>query len=132
MVERYGLQLSRRLLAVATGFTALYLVFLTGQRAVEAYRINREVDGIRQEIVRQRDRNLELQAQLASPRADEELERVAREEMGLARPGDHPVVLLWPESSSRNAHPAVEPSTRSVPYWQAWVRLFVDLDSPER
>jgi len=132
MVERYGLQLSRRLLAIATGLTALYLVFLTGQRAIEAYRINREVDGIRQEIVRLRDRNVVLQAQLASPRTDEELERVAREEMGLARPGDHPVVLLWPESSSRTARAIAEPGTSSMPYWQAWVRLFVDLDLPER
>src|SRR5262245_26146938 len=88
--------LPRRLLAVGTALIALYLVLLTGQRALEAYRVQQEVEGMRGEIESLRARNVALQAELSGGRLDEDIERIAREELGLARPGDKPVILVWP------------------------------------
>jgi hypothetical protein len=52
---------------------------------------------------------------------------VAREELGLARPGDHPVILLWPEPRSSTS--SVPPDARPQPHWMGWLRLFADLDA---
>lgn len=119
----------RRAVAIGTALFVMYLVVLTGQRALDAYRARQELEGVRQEIAALRDRNLDLQAQLSSPRLDEEIERVARQELGLVRPGDHPVVLVWP-----NGSPSAEPSslaspTGREPTWRQWVRLFLDVEA---
>ena len=124
------------MVAIMTGLAALYLVLLIGQRALDAYRINQEIESIRREIVELTTHNLDLQAQLSSARADEEIERIAREELGYVRPGDRSVILLWPEG-----HPPTSERTSTAPNagvggpepnWRSWLRLFVDLDSPFR
>ena len=123
--------IQRRLLAVGAGLAALYIVILTGQRALEAYRANQEIEGTRQEITALRAKNIELQKQLASSELDDrDIERTAREELGLARPGDHPVILVWPDGDRPSA-PA-QPTERSAvePTWHQWLRLFVDSTSP--
>ena len=124
------------MVAIMTGLAALYLVLLIGQRALDAYRINQEVESIRREIVELTTRNLDLQAELSSARADEEIERIAREELGYVRPGDRSIILLWPDGHPpTNEQSPVVPSagvTGLEPNWRAWLRLFVDLDSPFR
>jgi cell division protein FtsB len=118
----------RRLLAVGTGLFVLYLVLLTGQRALDAYRVNQEVEAVRREIDALRSRNAELLMDLSSGRLDEDIERIARQELGMVRPGEQPVTLIWPEGTpkpqpeSSNAQPQV-----AEPNWRTWLRLFVDL-----
>jgi cell division protein FtsB len=115
-------------IAVGTGLFAVYLVVLTGQRALDAYRVRQELDGVRGEIASLRNRNLDLQAQLSSPRLDEEIERVARQELGLVRPGDQPVVLIWPSGSPTLGELSSRPVTGSPePNWRQWLRLFFDV-----
>jgi cell division protein FtsB len=118
----------RRLLAVGTGLFVLYLVLLTGQRALDAYRVNQEVEAVRREIDALRSRNAELLMDLSSGRLDEDIERIARQELGMVRPGEQPVTLIWPEGTPKpqtegsNAQPQV-----AEPNWRTWLRLFVDL-----
>ncbi|MBM2809599.1 MAG: hypothetical protein HW416_358 [Chloroflexi bacterium] len=123
-----GSLLPRRALAVATAFAAAYLVLLTGQRALDAYRINQEVEGVRREIVALRGRNVTLQAELTGGRIDEDIERVAREELGLTKPGDRPIILIWPEQPEPPAEAPVS-STIAEPNWRSWLRLFFQVDS---
>ena len=48
------------------------------------------------------------------------------EELGLVRPGDKPVILVWPDRAERTAPaPVVAPAERA-PNWRGWFRLFVD------
>src|SRR4029453_13013922 len=117
--------LPRKLLAAGTGLAVLYLVLLTGQRALEAYRMNQEVDAVRRDIDSLRARNIELQAELSSARLDDDIERIARNELNMVRPGDHPVVLVWPDG---NGNRAVEssPPKAGEPAWRSWLRLFFD------
>lgn len=128
--------LPRRMIAILTGLAALYLLLVIGQRAMDAYRINQEIDTIRREVVSLQTHNLELQAELSSARADEEIERIAREELGYVRPGDRPLILLWPDGrppSSQNASAAATArGPAPEPNWRSWLRLFADLDSPYR
>jgi hypothetical protein len=120
--------LLRRAVAIATTLIAIYLLLLTGQRALDAYRLRREAETIRQDIISLRVRNLELQQELASDRQDFELERIAREQLGYARPGDHPVVIMWNEDPRRPMESAPLPRERDRPPWQGWLELFVDAD----
>jgi cell division protein FtsB len=105
----------------------LYLVLLTGQRALDAYRVNQEVEAVRREIDALRMRNAELLADLSSGRLDEEIERIARQELGMVRPGEQPVTLIWPEGSPRRQTEANAQPQVIEPNWRSWLRLFVDL-----
>ncbi len=118
--------LPRKLLAAGTGLAVLYLVLLTGQRALEAYRVNQEVDAVRREIEMLRTRNIALQADLAGGRLDQDAERIARDELGLVKPGDQPVVLVWPEMSARRGEEAPGAKASSEPNGRTWLRLFFD------
>ena|SRR5438445_536958 len=118
--------LPRKMLAAGTGLAVLYLVLLTGQRALEAYRINQEVDTARHEIEALRARNIELQEELSSGRADEDVERIARDELGLARPGDQPIVLVWPDGSAKKPTDRAGARSAAEPNWRTWLRLFFD------
>ncbi len=114
------------MLAIATGLASIYLVILTGQRALDAYRANQEVEAVRQDIAALRTRNFELQSELSSSKLDEDIERTAREELGLAKPGDHPVILLWPDGARKaTTAPSAAPAVPE-PNWRQWLRLFVD------
>jgi cell division protein FtsB len=124
--SRHNHVLPRKLLAAGTGLAVLYLVLLTGQRALEAYRVNQEVDAVRRDIEAQRSRNIQLQAELSSARLDEDIERIARDELNMVKPGDQPVVLVWPDGNGRlGTQPA---ANRPAPEagWRTWLRLFFD------
>ena len=118
---------ARRLLAVMAALLAVYLVLLAGQRAVDGYQARQEVAAVRKEIDQLRNQNLSLQADLRTERQDEEIERVARGELGMVQPGDHPVVLIGP---------TVTPTDQSLPgsvvrnhaNWLAWFQLFTGAD----
>ena len=129
MIRFGSAALPRRVLAIGTGLVALYLILLTSQRALDAYRAQQEVSGVRQQIVLLRAHNLELQTELTSGRLDDEIERIAREELGLIRPGDKPLTLLWPEPALPEVDPARDPR-QLEPNWLAWMRHFVDVDPP--
>jgi len=117
--------LPRKLLAAGTGLAVLYLVLLTGQRALEAYRMNQEVDTVRRDIETLRARNIELQAELSSARLDEDIGRIARNELNMVKPGDQPVVLVWPDGNG-NRPAAGSPPRATEPPWRSWLRLFFD------
>ena len=120
----------RRLIAVAGGLVTIYVILLTGQRALDAYQMRQQVDAVRQDIARLQTRNLALQSELAGGRADEDVERIARQELGLGKPGDHPVALIWPAGHPPTDQPG--PALTAVPEsgWRAWLRDALALRSP--
>jgi cell division protein FtsB len=121
--------LPRRLLAIGTALFAFYLVLATGQRALDAYRVQQQVEGVRREVASLQARNLELQAELSSGKLDEDVERIAREELGLVRPGDKPLILIWPEGDVRSAASPAPVAAEHEASWLNWVRLFVDINN---
>jgi hypothetical protein len=107
---------------------AIYLLLLTGQRALDAYRLRREAETIRQDIIDLRIRNVELQRELSSDRQDFEVERIAREQLGYARQGDRPVILRWSEDPRRRMEAPPKSREQERPNWQGWLELFADTD----
>ena len=116
-----------RLAAVLVVPLLLYALVATGQKAVENYRLNQEADGLRADIVALRAQNLQLQQQIEQARTDSAIETIAREQLGLIKPGDHPVVLVnqsgaTTASQSPTATTSATEPTR--PTWRQWWDYF--------
>jgi cell division protein FtsB len=111
------------------GILALACILLltqTAQRAVDSYQKAREVEVARKEVAEAKQRNVELQAKINKYRSDTYVEKVAREELNMVRPGDVPVIVLAPTPEAMpvgTPRPAPTP-VGSVP--QQWLRHFID------
>ena len=113
--------LALRLAAVLVVPLLLYALVATGQKAVDNYRLNREADGLRAEILGLRSDNIQLQKQIEQARTDTAIETIAREQLGLIKAGDHPLVVI-----SQGALPAApaaqiaQPPPTPTPVWRQW------------
>jgi len=109
-----------RLAAVLVVPLLLYALVATGQKAVDNYRLNREADALRTEILDLRADNIQLQQQIEQARTDTAIETIARQQLGLIRPGDHPLVLVSQAAPQPAAAPTPAPTPPPVPAWRQW------------
>ena len=111
-----------RLAAVLVVPLLLYALVATGQKALENYRLNQEADALRAEIQELRSQNVDLQQQIEDARTDSAIESLAREQLGLIKPGDHPLVMV--EQPSAPAAPPAQPVQSAppppTPVWRQW------------
>ena len=91
-----------RVAAVLVVPLLLYALVATGQKAIDKYRLNQEAERLRAEVVSLRAENVQLQQSLEDARTDVAIETIAREQLGLIRPGDHPIVMV--------GQPAIQPA----------------------
>jgi cell division protein FtsL len=115
-----------RVAAVLVVPLLLYALVATGQKAVENYRLNQEADGLRAEIVSLRAENIQLQQDIEKARTDPAIETIAREQLGLIKPGDHPLVVVDPPASaaSQRQTPSPAPTPAPRPPWRQWYDYF--------
>jgi cell division protein DivIC len=114
-----------RLAAVLVVPFLLYALFATGQKALDNYRLNQQADALRGEIRDLRNENIALQQQILDARTDASIERIAREQLGLVKPGDNPLVLISAEgNASTAAEVAPQPATPRPPWRQWWEYFF--------
>ncbi len=117
--------LALRLAAVLVVPLLLYALVATGQKAADNYRLNQEADGLRSQIVALRAENLQLQHDIEQARTDPAIEAIAREQLGLVKPGDHPVVLVaQPTQAEAAPTPASTPPPPPRPAWRQWWDYF--------
>jgi cell division protein FtsL len=109
-----------RLAAVLVVPLLLYALVATGQKALDNYRLNREADALRTEILGLRTENIQLQQQIEQARTDTAIETIAREQLGLIKPGDHPLVLVSQSAQPPAAAPTPAPSAPPPPAWRQW------------
>jgi cell division protein FtsB len=116
-----------RLAAVLAVPVVLYALVATGQKALDNYRLNQEVDALRAEVVVLRTDNIGLQKQIELARGDAAIEAIARTQLGLIKPGDHPIVVASDAPSAvapaRQPTPAA-PAAEALPPWRQWFNLF--------
>ena len=116
--------LSLRLAAVLAVPLLLYALLATGQKAYENYQLNQQADSLRADVRNLRAENVRLQQEIVQARSDASIESIAREELGLAKPGDHAVVLV-PDTASVPAQTAPVPAAVvSPPPWRQWWDVF--------
>jgi cell division protein FtsB len=116
--------LALRLAAVLAVPLLLYALVATGQKAVENYQLNQQADGLRSDVVNLRAQNIQLQQDIEQARTDAAIETIAREQLGLIKPGDHPLVLVG--GTSHSAAASTQPTMPSAPApdlrptWRQW------------
>lgn len=117
--------LALRLAAVLAVPLLLYALVATGQKAAENYQLNQQADALRTDIVNLRSNNVQLQQQIEQARTDTAIETIAREQLGLIKPGDHPIVLVnnAASTSASQAQPAPAPPAQK-PVWRQWWDTF--------
>jgi cell division protein FtsB len=114
------------LVLAVLGPAFVLILVATAQRAVDGYQMARQVDAARREVAELRQQNVELQARIARYRSDAYVERVAREELNLVRPGDVPVIVIAPTPEPT---PVVAPRPTPTPVVSVprqWLRHFYD------
>ncbi len=90
--------MSARAVGVAAlALSALAILAFGGQSLTRVWQMKREVDGLEREIARLRAETIELEASVDRLRSDpDSIEKVAREALGLVKPGER--VLKLPPS----------------------------------
>jgi len=88
-----------------------YSGYTVADRWYQGYRLTREEMSVRADIARLREENIRLQAELKDVRGDAYIEGVAREQLGLVKPGDRAIVIVGPPPP---ANPAAAPERASV------------------
>ncbi len=121
-----GRQLPPGLLLAVLGPACALILIATAQRAVESYQMSRQVEAARKEVADMRQQNLDLQAKIARYRSDTYVEKVAREELNMVRPGDQPVIVLAPTPEATPIGTPQPTATPAVSVPQQWLRRFVD------
>jgi cell division protein FtsB len=116
--------LALRLAAVLVVPLLLYALVATGQKALDNYRLNQEVEGLRVQVVGLRETNIQLQQEIEQARGDTAIETIARQQLGLIKPGDRPLVLIA-QQPQQDAAPAAAPTPAPPPPpWRQWWDYF--------
>jgi cell division protein FtsB len=100
----------------------VYGAYSIGDRWYQNYILSQQEQAIRADVMRLREENLRLQKELADARSDAGIEKVAREQLGLVKPGDAAIQIVGtpagptPAAEPR-AGPAPPPPTSEKPAW---------------
>jgi cell division protein FtsL len=117
--------LALRVVALLAVPILLYALGATGQKAIDNYRLNQQAEALRVEVLNLRSQNIELQREINEARSDAAVEKIAREQLGLVKPGDN-ALIIDPVPGAPAAPPAAPTPTPAPepPPWQQWRDLF--------
>ena len=103
--------------------TLSYAGYSVTDRWYQSYLLAEEEEALRLEIGDLRQQNLRLQAEVLEARSDRYVEAVAREQLGLVKPGDRAFVLVGPAASATPAAPpmATPPRRPEKPAWRTFL-----------
>ena len=126
-------QLLYGLLPIVITIAVILVLVVIGGKAVQGYDMRQEARALEQRIEQLRKQNRQLSNELDYYRSDEYIEKVAREELGLIRPGEVSIALVLPEDkralssqATPTPLPTTVPSATPLPIWQKWLYRFVD------
>lgn len=109
------------------------MLAIIGGKALQGYEMREEARALERRIDDLRKENRRLAEELEYLRSDQYIEKVAREELGLVRPGDVAVAAIVPEDGrsasllpTPTPSPTPVPEKQDVPNWQRWLSIFVE------
>jgi cell division protein FtsB len=117
--------LALRVAAVVAVPLLLYALVATGQKALDNYRLNQEAAGLRAEVVLLRRENIDLQRQIELARKDVAIESIAREQLGLVKQGETPIILVGEAAQALPTTPVLREVQPTPPPWRQWLDLFI-------
>ena len=94
----------------------VYGAYSIGDRWYQNYLLTQQEEAIRAEVIRLREENLRLQRELVMARSDAGIEKVAREQLGLIKPGDTAIQIVGPGGPAASAPGAgsIRPASGTV------------------
>jgi cell division protein FtsB len=93
----------------------VYGAYSIGDRWYQNYLLTQQEDEIRIEVQRLREENLRLQRELNFARSDAGIEKVAREQLALIKPGDTAIQITGPSGSTAPAPVPAVPRPGQTP-----------------
>lgn len=102
------------------GLVILYLLYVVGKTLYQSYQVRREVEDLKTSISEMQLSNKELSEQIIYYQSASYKEKIARERMGLQKPGEQVIVIL-PEAKPKVTEAEVEDS---LPNYQKWYNFF--------
>ena len=121
-----GRRVGRRI-ALGTLSTMVFLGLMAGVVPVRQYlEQQRRLDAARQRIDLLDEENRRLAARAEELRTDEEIERLAREQYSLVRPGEEAFALLPGSDEKRPAQAPLKPTTPVKPPEPSWLEKALD------
>ena len=105
----------------------VYGAYSIGDRWYQNYVLTHQEEVIRADVMRLRQENIRLQRELAEARSDAGIEKVAREQLGLIRPGDTAIQIVLPPGAApaqaRPPAPEAAASRMTNPEKPAWLQF---------
>jgi cell division protein FtsB len=126
----------RHVFAVLAVAVSVYFAVRTSQAVLVNQRLSDQLHAERMVTTHMEQENSALQAQIATEQTPAYIEQVAREQLGLMRPGDHVVQLesapplrpappaATPAASLSQVAPAPTATAPAMANWQRWWALF--------
>jgi cell division protein FtsB len=104
------------------------VTYAFGSSFLQVYRLRREatrLEGVKQDLIEQ---NAQLREEIKLLHTPGYVERIAREQLGLVKPGEVALLIVRPKppiprsAGTRPAGPRTEQPTWEGPVWQSWLR----------
>lgn len=112
----------RRIVIAVVTLAVVAVLFLAVFPTQSLLDQRRERQAMAEQVARMTKHNDALEAQARKLENDAEIERLAREQYNLVRPGEEAYAILPSAPAVRVAEPHVEGRTRAVklPWWKRW------------
>ncbi len=114
----------KKALAVLGLIFIAYLLLDLNHRVEEYLRLSAERDTMATQVLIVKNTEQALQTQIAYANSDAAVEKWAREEAFMARPGDHPVVMLPDKNFTPQPTPEVIATPQAYQNWEVWAAVF--------
>lgn len=122
---------------VLAGTLAIYAIVAFSGRALDSLKTRERLEGLHADVVRLETEQVRLQEELRRVKGPEAVERVAREELGMVKPGESPVkvaTVAQPLKGEAGAQPAATaqavPKPPGLAHWQEWWDLLLGPAGP--
>jgi len=103
---------------------AIYFGLATAGKALQTYRYQQQEHRLRQEVGEMEARYQALAELKGYLESDAYLERAAREELGLVKPGETEVVIIAPSPASSGERVPTPEGENPRPPWRQWWDFF--------
>jgi len=105
---------------VLVGLVILYLLYVVGKTLYQSYLVRQEVDNLQKSITEMQASNKELSEKIIYYQSASYREKIARERMGLQKPGEEVIVIL-PEEKPKIVE---EDADAALPNYEKWWKFF--------
>ena len=103
-------------------FIFVYLIYVLSSSLWQLYKAGGRVEEARLKLVAEREKNEGFKKRLLEVKSDEFIEKEAREELNMQKPGD--LVVILPEIDLTAMDDRDEEAKASTPNWMKWFLLF--------